>query len=370
VARGALMTSAIAYIDTRPGGPTVQFPLDEVNAFFADPSGIALSPDDRLAFVAHGGARVVTAVDVEALQRLVHEEDGATLEGLADNLGAFARYVVARIPTAHNPRALAISPDGGRLYVAERLADSIAIIDTHQLRLVDRIDLGGPRELTAQRRGERIFHDASQTFQGQFSCRSCHPDGHTDGLNWDFEIDGVGKNRLDTRSLRGIRDTAPFKWNGKNPDLPTQCGPRFARVLTRSDPFSTAQLEDLVTFIESLPLPPPQFTDLAAARERGRQLFFRTQTSSGEEIPIGNRCETCHRPPLYTDRLMSDVGSDGRFDTPHLLDVRSSPPYLHDGRASTLEEIWTVHNPDDTHGATNDMTKVELNDLIVFLRSL
>jgi hypothetical protein len=38
--------------------------------------------------------------------------------------------------------------------------------------------------------------------------------------------------------------------------------------------------------------------------------------------------------------------------------------------AATLEEIWTVYNPDDRHGATNDMTKDQLNDLIEFLKTL
>ena len=371
VARGAVMNSAIAFVETRPGGRTAQLPLDEVNAFFADPSGIVLTPDDRRAFVAHGGARVVTAVDVGALRELVAEASPEALEELADDLGASARYVLARIPTRDNPRALALSPDGGRLFVAERLANSIAVIDTERLEVIDRIDLGGRRKLTPERRGERVFHDASDTFQGQFSCRSCHPDGHSDGLIWDFEIDGIGRNLVDTRSLRGVRDTAPFKWNGKNATLARQCGPRFARVLTRSDPFSPERLADLVAYIESIPLAPRRHDEfLEAARDQGRKIFFRTRANDGAEISVVGRCQTCHRPPLFTDRLPADVGSGGSFDTPHLLDLGSTAPYLHDGRALTLEEIWTVHSPDDTHGMTRDLTKVQLNHLVLYLRSL
>ena len=371
VARGAVMNSGIAFIETKPGGLTVQFPLSEVNAYFADPSGIILTPDDRIAFVAHGGAHTVTAIDVQALRKLVTDEQPAILEAMADDMGVSSKYVLARIETLDNPRTLAMAPDGRRVYVAERLADSVAVIDTERLQVIDRIDLGGPRELTAERRGERVFHDASITFQGQFSCRSCHPDGHSDGLVWDFEVDGVGKNLLETRSLQGIRDTAPFKWNGKNPDLKTQCGARFARVLMRSDPFPPQQLEDLVAYIESLPLQPRRPSkDFAAARESGGEIFFRQRTNSGEVIPVAKRCNTCHRPPLFTDRLMTDVDTGGRFDTPHLVGVQSSAPYLHDGRAPTLEEIWTVHSPNDTHGVTNDLTKVQLNELIIYLRSL
>ena len=371
VARGAVMTSALAFVETREGGRTAQFPLDEVNAFFADPAGVVLTPDDRIAFVAHGGANLVTAVDVDVLRRLCAEGDVAALEAYPDDLALSGEYVLGRIPTLDVPEALAMAPDGRQLYVAERLADSIAVIDVSTLEVVERIDLGGPREQTAERRGERVFHDASVTFQGQFSCSSCHPEGHTDSIVWDFEIDGIGKNLLESRSLRGIRDTPPFKWNGKNPDLQTQCGPRFARVLTRSEPIPPRELDDLVAYIESIPLRSRRAPkESAEARERGRQIFFRTHDTSGAEIPTVMRCSTCHRPPLYTDRLKADVGSEGEFDTPHLFDVESSAPYLHDGRARTLEEIWTVHSPNDTHGRTNDLSKIELNDLVAFLRSL
>ena len=58
------------------------------------------------------------------------------------------------------------------------------------------------------------------------------------------------------------------------------------------------------------------------------------------------------------------------FDTPHLLGIAASAPYLHDGRAATLEEIWTVYNPKDQHGVTNSMNKIQLNDLIEYLKRL
>ena len=34
------------------------------------------------------------------------------------------------------------------------------------------------------------------------------------------------------------------------------------------------------------------------------------------------------------------------FDTPHLNNIYASAPYLHDGRAATLEEIWTKYGKD------------------------
>ena len=73
---------------------------------------------------------------------------------------------------------------------------------------------------------------------------------------------------------------------------------------------------------------------------------------------------------------MADVGSlkDNEdptlFDSPNLNNVYESAPYLHDGSAATLEEIWTRYNDHDTHGYANDMTKDQLNDLVEYLKSL
>jgi cytochrome c peroxidase len=58
------------------------------------------------------------------------------------------------------------------------------------------------------------------------------------------------------------------------------------------------------------------------------------------------------------------------FDSAHLIRIFESAPYLHDGRAATLEEIWTKYNPEDKHGLSSDWTKRQLNDLVEYLKSL
>lgn len=109
---------------------------------------------------------------------------------------------------------------------------------------------------------------------------------------------------------------------------------------------------------------------------RGKRLFERTMDNFGNVIPANNRCVTCHPAPYYTNLLPADVStlaaSDDSmlFDTPHLNNIYASPPYLHDGRATTLEEIWTLYGKDDKHGLTGDMTKIDLNDLVEYLKSL
>ena len=287
----------------------------------------------------------------------------------------------ARIRTGCNPRHLALSPDGRRLFVAERLDDGVLVVDTASLRPVGRIVLGDGGRNDPIRQGERVFTRARYTFQGQFSCRSCHPDGHVDGLAYDFDGSGVGDNLLDNRSLCAVAGTAPFKWNGRNPTLQFQDGPRFARVLMKTDPIPGPRLDELATFIEHLP---PTRTvpwsrvgkPLTAAEERGRKLFFATVRTDGTPIPVALRCQTCHRPPLYTDRLLRSVGTSptpefkAGVDTPHLVGIGASAPYLHDGRARTLEELWTTYQVDDLHGVSGYWSKQQLNDLIEYLKTL
>ena len=58
------------------------------------------------------------------------------------------------------------------------------------------------------------------------------------------------------------------------------------------------------------------------------------------------------------------------FDTPSSRGVWHTAPYLHDGRASTLQEALIVHNPTDHHGQTSHLSEQELQDLVAFLLSL
>lgn len=378
VALGWVMSSGLAISDFQRGTVT-ELPLDEMNACFADPSGIAVDAAGRRAYIASGGGNVVSVVDLDRVGHWLEHATEAARQQAIDDLQLSSDYVLARIPTGPNPRQVVLSENGRLLCVAERLADSVLVVDTISLRPMGRIALGDGGDWDPIRRGERAFARASATFQGQFSCRSCHPDGHVDGLTYDFDVDGVGRDIVDNRSLQGVAGTGPFKWNGKNPSLAVQCGPRFARVLMRTEPFPKPELADLVAFIESLPPSRtlhPRGAPLTPAQDRGQKIFFATETPDGQEIPRARQCSTCHRPPLYTTRLSFDVATrgprdnTGTFDTPHLLGIGASAPYLHDGRAATLEEIWTLYNPEDRHGMTSYMTKHQLNDLIEFLKTL
>lgn len=385
--QGWMVTHGLAIAEQGSGGRVAYLLLDEPNLYYADPFGLAFAPDGKHLFVSSSGANVLSVLDFRKVRDLLEENAGKigisdeTIKLYARNLALSSEYVSARIPTGSNPKGVAISPDGRCLYVANRLDDRVTVVDARGHRITDTIDLGGPGVTTLLRRGEKLFNYASISFQKQLSCNTCHPENHLDGLVYDIAIDGgMGRNLVDNRTMRGISETSPFKWSGKNPTLFRQEGPRAAQLFFRSHGFEAEDNEAIVKFIESIPLPENRFLapgdELNEFQERGKDMFERAYTNDGRYIPTSNRCITCHRPPYYTDRMKHDVGSrayfdtEGEFDTPQLNNIHENAPFMHDGRCYSLEEIWTRFNPDDLHGVTNDMKKEQLNDLIEYTKAL
>jgi YVTN family beta-propeller protein len=375
VEHGWVFGDALTVFGADVGG-TVEVPIDELERYFARPFGVAITPDKSKIFVTAGGSDNVTVIGVARLLKFIR----ARHRSFANDLSASANYVIARIAVGRNPRGVALSPDGKLLYVANRMDDNLSVIDTAADRVVSTIDLGGPKTVTPIRRGEQIFYTTKFSFQGQFGCANCHLDATFDGMEWDLEPDGFGLDIVDNRSIEDLSGTEPFKWNGGNPNMPTECGPRTEKYFYRSQSYNSRELADLVTFVLSLPVRPNRYRSpdgtLTPAQERGKAIFERTHYKNGKPIPETNQCAYCHSGPKYTDRRKFDVGSgkptdtSSLFDVPHLPDIVYSAPYLHDGSARSLEEIWTVFNPKDTHGVTNDLTKDELNDLIEYLQTL
>ena len=356
-------------------GKPVEVPLDELERYASQPFGVAIAPDKSHIYVTCGGSENVTVVDVPHLLRFIQMHPGPYVQ----DLSASANYVVTRIPVGHNPRGLTLSRDGRRLFVANRLEDTISVIDTHTDRVVSTITLAGPKTISVLRRGEQAFYTARYSFQGQIGCATCHIDSTFDGLTWDLEPDGFGRDIVDNRPIEDLKDTEPFKWNGGNPNLPTECGPRTEKYFWRSENYDNRTLTDLVSYVRGLPSRPNrwglQHGELTPAQERGKVFFVRSVDKFGKPIPEANRCSYCHSGPKGTNQKSFDVGTrkstdnSGLLDTPQLTNITLTAPYLHDGSARTLEEIWTVYNPDDKHGRTNDLTKDELNDLIEYLRT-
>jgi YVTN family beta-propeller protein len=356
-------------------GRPVEVPLDELERYAVRPFGVAIAPDKSRLYVSSEGSEIVTVIDVSRLLAFAHTHPGSS----AQDLAASAHYVIARVDVGRDPRGLVFTRDGGRLLVANRLDDTITVIDVHTNRVVKTVQLASPAQISVLRHGEQTFYTARYSFQGQIGCANCHIDSTFDGLTWDLEPDGFGRDIVDNRLIEDLRGTEPYKWNGGNPNLPTECGPRTEMYFWRSETYDDLTLTDLVVYIRGLPPRPNRwrqpYAELSPAQERGKALFGRSIDKFGNPIPEANRCSYCHSGPKGTGQKSFDVGTrkttdnTGLLDTPQLTNIALTAPYLHDGSARTMEEIWTVFNPDDKHGRTNDLTKDELNDLIEYLRT-
>ena len=381
VEQGFMMTYGIVIIEQKEGGRVAQLLIDEPNSYYSDPFDIVIAPDGKRAFMTSSGVNCISVIDIDSVRAILDKSSPEMLRSYSNNLGISSRFVIKRIKTGADPKGLAISPDGKLLYVAEQLEDKIGVINTESLETMNPIDLGGPKRITVARQGRRLFNNSGHTFQNQFDCYTCHPDMHEDGLVYNMASKDMGRNLTNTQSLREIRETPPFKWNGKNQTVYKQDGMRFSTVLTRTEQFSYKDLDAITAYILTGIKYPPNLQynphgKLTEAQLRGKTVFERTMDNTGNVIPENNRCITCHPPPYYTNLQLANVGtlasSDDtiKFDTPHLNNIYASPPYLHDGRAFTLEEIWTLYGKEDKHGMANDMNKNQLNDLVEYLKSL
>ena len=215
--------------------------------------------------------------------------------------------------------------------------------------------------------GEAIFYDARRSLHSWFSCHTCHPDGHTSGRTFDtLNDDSYGNPKL-TPTLRGVSKTGPWTWHGWQKDL----GQAVERSLTKTlfGPKPAAHdIQALLAFLETLDHPPNPHRrsngSLTPAAERG-QVIFRGK----------GRCVRCHQGEQYTSSKTYDVKlePDGSpyelWNPPSLRGVYDRGPYLHDGRAETLEEVLERAHAPEKLGA-QPLTPEERRDLIEFLKSL
>ncbi len=218
------------------------------------------------------------------------------------------------------------------------------------------------------RRGELLFNDATICFQGWQSCSSCHShDARVDALNWDNLNDGIG-NPKSAKSLLNAHRTPPSMWLGvrSNACVAVRAGIRNS-MFTVQPPEVADALDEYLKSLRPIPSPHLVRGKLSPVAERGKKLFF--------SDAVG--CAGCHKGALRTDQKFHDVGTVGkfdeptdRFDTPSLIEIWRSGPYLHDGRAVTIRDVVTTFNQDDQHGSTSHLTPKEIDELVEYVLSL
>ncbi|MBN2476528.1 MAG: PD40 domain-containing protein [Pirellulales bacterium] len=357
--------------------------LDDLYLGAGNPWGVACTADGESICVAHAGTHELSVIDAPPMLAKL----GLTLQSgaPASDTGTGTVYVspaVTGIPSSmgmldglrqrvaldcRGPRAVAVV--GAKAYVAGYFSDTIDVVDLRPRGDADRtgaIALGPPPEPTDRRRGEMLFHDATICYQHWQSCSSCHPDARADVLNWDLRNDGVG-NPKNTKSMLLAHLTPPAMATGVRPTGEAAVRAGILHTLFAERPEEEAAAID--EYLRSLrPVSSPYRVDgrLSPAARRGRRLFASDRVG----------CHRCHPRPLYTDRLLHDVGSqgpydvEGRFDTPTLVEVWRTAPYLHDGRYTTIEALLV----EGQHGLSPEqlqtLTPQEIRDLVAFVLSL
>jgi DNA-binding beta-propeller fold protein YncE len=383
--------------------------LDRFNDGAANPFGVAVSPDSSVLWIALSGVHQLGRMDLERLHSLLGQrerrardpreqerenanevstargsmeysdtwrlgiDDPTSVELVTSHLpaeyghGQYLGKVLQRIDLPGNgPRRVAVSPDGALVAVAMYFSGSVLFVDGLTQKVIRTVSLGQQPAMEQARRGEMIFHDANYCFQRWLSCSTCHPDGRADGLNWDLMNDGIG-NPKNTRSLLWSFKTPPTMSLGVRANMSVAAAAGFKHLLFQEpDP---EELRAVEIYLESMtPETSPRLIDgrLSAKARQGKTIF--------ENPDVG--CARCHPAPLYTESPLHDVGTGSqsdesdRFDTPTLVELWRTAPYLHHGRAANLRLLLTEMNPNDRHGRTSHLTDDQVDALIEFLESL
>jgi cytochrome c peroxidase len=222
------------------------------------------------------------------------------------------------------------------------------------------------------RRGEMLWNDGTACFQHWQSCASCHPDGRVDALNWDLMNDGIG-NPKQTKNLVYAHLTPPTMVTGIRPDLQACNRKGLTHIQFVVRPEEDALCLDAYT-MSLRPVPSPHLVEgaLSETARKGARLF--KEAGCAECHPADSRGPGGER--LFTNLNKYNLGlgagnEEGReFDTPTLIEVWRTAPYLYDGRALTLEEVLRACNPQDRHGVTQGLSPAEIGALAEYVLSL
>ncbi|MEE3372833.1 MAG: hypothetical protein VX346_26095 [Planctomycetota bacterium] len=306
--------------------------------------------------------------------------------------GLVAERALLELP--HGPDGIALTSDGKHGFVNARWDRQIAHLDLSDVRrprILAKISKHDETWSSQRILGARIFHnsrDPRMTPNRWLSCGVCHLDGglQSDHLVWEFSLTQKPSSPrlVNTKSLAVTAASGPpFLIQGSYHSV--QQEDLFVRSFLGGSGFVlsdkgerpnisasiSTEMDAVAEFVLSLtPRPNPHLSEgtprkaIRAAATRGRRLFHSAKVG----------CSRCHAGPWMTisgrkpTRLV-DVGTGIRADVPSLLNVWETAPYLHDGRATTLREVVTLHNPHDQHGRTSHLNASELTDLVRFLQA-
>lgn len=382
--RGWMNTNAVTIIDTEQPDRPHPVLLDDPDSGAANPWGVLFTGDCGKLLVTHAGTHELSVIDFPALLERMKREDGDR-EPVSERLG-FLHDLRTRVPLPLNgPRSLAT--DGNNVYVAGYFSDSVAEVPLKADAAPRKIALNEGFQPSREKLGEQYFNDASHCFQGWQSCATCHPDSRVDGLNWDLLNDGMG-NPKNTRTMFLSHRTSPVMTLGVRASAEVAVTAGFVHIqfLEPSGELAECVNEYLKNMKE---VPSPFLVSGSPSKAQTKQAScaqchapgvergaLSESARRGKEIFKTAGCAQCHPHPYFTTKELVATGTVRGLDegksilVPSLVEVWRTAPYLHDGRAKTIREAITTHNPGDLRGKTSSLNDRELEDLINYVQSL
>jgi len=353
--QGWMNTSALSVIDANSHEYIATVLLDEPEYGAAGSWGIDCTED--YIFVAHSGTHDFSKIDYpKFLEKLNQTEKKETL---SYDL-RFLSNIRERIKVEGNgPRA--IQAVGNQLFVANYFADNLNIFSFEDNPRPEIIQLNKNQDMDELRLGEMYFNDATYCFQGWQSCNGCHPDeARTDGLNWDLLNDGMG-NPKNCKSMLAAHKTPPAMITGIRPSAEVAVRKGFTHIqFTQIEEDHAVAVDNYLKSLIAVPSPYLVNGELSKKAQKGKKVFKK----------VG--CHRCHPGPYFTDQKQHEMGVQGEYDhqnswdTPALIEVWRTGPFLHDGRSATMKEVFSV----EKHGLHNDLSEEELNQLVEYVLSL
>lgn len=350
--QGWMNTSAFSVIDTDKQEFVGAVVVDEPERGAAGIWSIACN--DETIFISHSGTHEVSVIDHKALRdKFENYPDKSVLDYDLN----FLYGIRERIPLNGNgPRSMILTDS--KLIIPTYFADVLNVMDINTNNVTS-VEMNPGRSETDINKGEKYFNDASHCFQNWQSCNGCHPgEARTDGMNWDLMNDGVG-NSKNCKSLLFSHVTPPNMISGirASAEVAVRAGYNFIQFFDITEEDAKCVDEYLMSL---RPVPSPYLVngELSEKAKEGRKVF--------EKLGCGN----CHSGPYYTDMKMHRIGEDIEFekgwDTPTLREVWRTAPYLFNGRAATMEEVFSVYK----HGIDKKVSQKDIEALTEYVNSL
>lgn len=351
--QGWMNTSAFSIIDAEKQEYLGTIVTDEPERGAAGVWGVAC--DEEHIYISHSGTHEISVINQrELLKQFLECPDKQSLEYDLN----FLYGIRERIPVKGNgPRNMVLS--NGKLIIPTYFSDILNIIDTRN-RQGTSVALNPDRQETDVQKGERHFNDASHCFQGWQSCNGCHPgDARSDGMNWDLMNDGIG-NPKNCKSLLYSHPTPPSMISGirESAEVAVWAGFKFIQFFDISQE-DAACVDAYLKSLKAVKSPYLVDGELSKKAQEGKKVFDRL------------KCGECHSGIYYTDcktyRIGDDIEFEKGWDTPTLCEVWRTAPYLFDGRAATLKEVFSVHR----HGLPKKkVSEKDIDALTEYVNSL